>query len=80
MFPKGEMGTWKMPKQRYTTGGVGVNSLADSFEAILGMEGVLHGDALRARATSHWDASPMRAACLLRPRSARRQQSAYTAC
>jgi FAD/FMN-containing dehydrogenase len=46
-----------------------MSSLIDRLVAVLGAEGVLLPADLRSRATSFWDAAPMSALALVRPRS-----------
>ncbi len=57
--------------------------MSDVLQALidaLGEEVVVHGDAVAARATSYWDASPTRAMAVLRPRTTEEVSAALAIC
>ncbi|WP_295871082.1 FAD-binding oxidoreductase [uncultured Zhongshania sp.] len=55
-------------------------NLLSQLELLLGKECVLTGDALRERASSYWDSSPMQGIALLKPHSTEQLSAAMKLC
>jgi FAD/FMN-containing dehydrogenase len=55
-------------------------SILEALRAALGVDAVLGPERVAERASSYWDQSPMRAACLVRPRSTEEVAAALKLC